>query len=98
MTESGYLIELPQGAKYIGQGIRARLQKVGRSIAEAEILNKGGGGGSDAPSPVPAPRLPEPVAEPRETRERGGRPGGNKENQGGRRNNRRNQPREAQPA
>jgi ribonuclease G len=98
MTDSGYLIELPQGAKYIGQGIRARLVKVGRSVAEAEILNKGGGGsGSDVPPPVPAPRLPEPIAEPRESRDRGTNSGRNNNNQGGRRNNRRGQPRETQP-
>ncbi|MES2463555.1 MAG: Rne/Rng family ribonuclease [Armatimonadota bacterium] len=103
VTESGYLLELPQGAKYIGQGIRARLMKVGRSIAEAEILNKGGGsGGTDAPPPIPAPRLPEPVSEPRENRDRSGSGGGragNNQNQGGRRSgNRRGQPRETQPA
>jgi ribonuclease G len=101
LTESGYLIELPQGAKYIGQGVRVRLLKVGRSIAEAEVLNKGGGSsGGDSPSPVPAPRLPEPIAEPRDNRERGGSGGGGRgaNNQGGRRGNRRGQPRETQPA
>jgi ribonuclease G len=101
LTESGYLIELPQGAKYIGQGIRARLLKVGRSIAEAEALNKGGGGGTDAPPPIPAPRLPEPISESRDNRDRGGSGGSSGRgsgNQGGRRGNRRGQPREAQPA
>ncbi|MBC8102163.1 MAG: Rne/Rng family ribonuclease [Cytophagales bacterium] len=101
LTDSGYLIELPQGAKYVGQGVRARLVKVGRSIAQAEVMGKGSGGnGGDIPSPAPAPRLPEPVQEPRDSRERSGGNGGRgPSSPGGRRGgNRRGQPREAQPA
>ncbi len=71
-TESGLLVALPQGARHIGQVIRVRLLRVGRSHAEAELLGKGGGG--DAPPP----RAPEPprTAEPKPAaRRRRGRTG-----------------------
>jgi hypothetical protein len=50
-TESGYLVELPQGSKHVGQSVRARLGKIGRSLAEAEVLGRGSGGPSGLPTP-----------------------------------------------
>ncbi|GAB4469843.1 MAG: ribonuclease G [Armatimonadaceae bacterium] len=41
-TENGFLVELPQGARFSGQSIRARLTRVGRSVGQAEPMNKGG--------------------------------------------------------
>ncbi len=46
-TDSGYLVELAQGAKFIGQTVRARLVRVGRSSALAEVIGRSGGGGSE---------------------------------------------------
>jgi len=50
-TDSGYLVELPQGSKHVGQSVRARLGKIGRSLAEAEVLGRGSGGPSGLPTP-----------------------------------------------
>lgn len=52
-TESGYLVELPQGSKNIGQNVRARLVKIGRSIAQAEVLGRGSGGSGSSGLPTP---------------------------------------------
>ncbi len=58
-TESGLLAELPQGAKFIGQSVRARLTKVQRSLIIAEPMGKGTGAvGTGVPTPpdtTPAP-------------------------------------------
>lgn len=94
LTENGYLVELPQGAKYVGQGVRVRLTKVGRSLAEAEVLSKGGGG-SESPAPAPAPRTAEPQPEPRAGGGGDGRSGGGRRRRSG---DRRGQQREPQPA
>lgn len=68
-TETGLLAELPQGAKFIGQSVRARLTKVQRSLIIAEAMGKGTGpvgSGNSVPTPpdtTPAPperRAPEP--------------------------------------
>ena len=67
-TDTGYLVELPQGAKYIGQTVRARLVKVGRSLGLAEVLGRsgstggGGGGGGTTSSAPPPPSEPTPRA------------------------------------
>ena len=103
VAENGYLLELPQGAKYSGQGVRVRLVKIGRSIAQAEVLGKGGGGGDAPPAPAPAPRVPEPQPESRgEGRGGGDNRGDNRGGGGGRRrrsgDRRGGQPREAQTA
>ena len=36
--DDGYPVELAQGARFAGQNVRARLLKIGRSIAQAEPL------------------------------------------------------------
>ena len=43
-VEGGYPVELEQGARFVGQSVRARLLKIGRSIAQAEPLAR-----ADAP-------------------------------------------------
>lgn len=80
--DGGYFVELPQGARHIGQNVRVRLQKVGRSIAEGEAL--GGGGGGRGPNGAPPP----PPGDRSERTERGDR--GDKTDRGDR--DRQNQP------
>ncbi len=79
VTESGYLVELPQGAKYFGQTVRARLTKTGRSLGTAEVLGRGSGGSGSAPStPPPTETAPRPSSErsgPRPETGEGGDPG-----------------------
>ncbi len=100
-TDTGYFVELPQGARFVGQTVRARLDKAGRSVAQAEVLNRGGGnnsGGSNPPSggdQRPAPRNPEPAPENRSDNSGGGRGGNNKDNN---RRRRRGGDRQPQPA
>ena len=93
-AEGGYLVEVAGGAKHIGQGVRARLVRVGRSIAEAELIGRssgGGGGPEPAPPPPPAASNPSnPGSRDNRDRRNGNRRGGS----GG--NDRRD--REAQPA
>lgn len=76
VTETGYLIELPQGAKFIGQGVRARLARVGRSVAQGEVLGRGG-------TPEPPQR---PVSEQPTTEGRGGNNDRNRNRGGDNRN------------
>jgi ribonuclease G len=101
-AEGGYFVEMPQGARFIGQSVRARLLKVGRSIAQAEAMGRSGGAAPVVAPPPPAnvvdaprnsgPRTNEPApAGPREGA--GGR--GSRRRRGG---GQRNAPREAQPA
>lgn len=86
----------------MGQGVRVRLLKVGRSVGQGEVMGKGGSGGDVAPIPTPGPRAAEPQPEARPERpsnsggsdnRSGNAPGGKR-----RRGDRRGQPREAQPA
>ncbi len=72
-TETGMLAELPQGAKFIGQSVRARLTKVQRSLIIAEPMGKGTGpvgSGNSIPTqpdttPAPPERERRPAPEPR---------------------------------
>jgi ribonuclease G len=77
-TDSGYVVEMEQGAKHVGQVVRARLVKVGRSVAQAEVLGRGsGGGGSSIPlPPEPSLRPVDPASERRPRRGGGGGSGG----------------------
>lgn len=63
-TENGFLVELPQGARFAGQHVRARLTTVGRSVAQGEPMNKSGTAPlvveTPRPTPAPAPPTPEP--------------------------------------
>ena len=100
-TEGGYFVEIPQGARFVGQTVRARLMKVGRSIAQAEVLGRSGG---PTGAPVGGPAAGEP-ARPAPTRPEEPSPQARSEPQsgGGSRNNRRRRgnaraPREPQSA
>lgn len=63
-TDTGYLVELAQGARFAGQTIRVRLTKIGRSSAQGEPLN-GGPARNDSPEPAAsrAATPPAPVVE-----------------------------------
>lgn len=76
-AEGGYVVEITNGAKLIGQSARVRLLKVGRSVGLAEVAGGRPGGGGDAPAAIPAP--PPPAAETRPT----GSGGGSRPNNGG---------------
>jgi len=101
-VEGGYLVELAGGAKNIGQSVRARLIRVGRSCGIVEALS---GGGTPAPAPPPAEARPAPGNETRpapgnETRPR---QGNDRERRGNGNNNRRggsggNERRDREPA
>jgi ribonuclease G len=94
-TESGFLVELAQGARNIGQTLRVRLTKIGRSSAQGEPMGKGTGNASiPPPEPVraPQPTTPPPAQENRES----GRENNNRNNN--RRRNRGNRDRQPQPA
>jgi ribonuclease G len=106
-VEGGYFVELPQGARHIGQTVRARLLKVGRSAAQAEPLTRGPGG--DAPVAPPAPRNEQPrpnngggggggTPPPRQTDNSDARSGGGGGGDKRRRRRGGGQPRENQPA
>ena len=59
VTTTGYLVELSQAMRFVGQNIRVRLVKVGRSIATGELLGKTGIPESVAvPRQVAAPPTP----------------------------------------
>jgi ribonuclease G len=96
-TDSGFLVEMPEGARYAGQRTRVRLTNVGRSAALGETMGKGGGPSTGAPAPeapraAQPPRTNEPVAEGRAEGGSGG--GGNRR----RRRNRSGGDRQPQPA
>jgi ribonuclease G len=55
-TEDGYVVELGNGAKHIGQNVRARLLRVGRSHAEGEVVGRAPGGPPDPPGGNSEPR------------------------------------------
>jgi ribonuclease G len=62
-TDKGYVVEFAQGAKFIGQNVRARLLRVGRSSADAEVLGRTGERTAAAPT---GPAAAEPAnADPR---------------------------------
>jgi ribonuclease G len=92
-TASGYLVQLEQGARFVGAHIRVRLLKVGRSSSVGELMTKGGEGGIPVlPLPVPVQSEPIPRSEPPVPAS--GRPGG-----GGNKNRRnRSRGRDRQPA
>lgn len=67
-TESGYFVELAQGAKFIGLSVRARIVRLGRSCAQAEVVGRGDHAGV---APRPESRPPEPLPENRGEGDRG---------------------------
>lgn len=110
--DGGYVVELEQGARFAGQTVRVRLNRVGRSSGDGEAVAKNGNGSGPAtlaPPPVEAPRpvvqAPRPAAvapsvrQDADAMERGGSGGGSRNNNR-RRNNRsgsgNNAPRERQ--
>ena len=101
-TDTGMLVELAEGARIVGQNARVRLISVGRSSAEAEMMNKGPNDTrADVPPPADAPRSAYPVR--RESREREApappRPEPKeKEAEGANRRRRRKKGRDPQPA
>ena len=69
-TESGLLVELPEGARLAGQSTRVRLVSVGRSSANGEAMSKGPDNARPQNAP-PSGGVSRPVRhEPREPRER----------------------------
>ena len=69
LAENGYVVELAQGARYVGQGVRVRLERVGRSVGVGEPLVREGGnsGGSNGGGGTPPPRDPPRPSAPRVT-------------------------------
>jgi ribonuclease G len=93
-TDTGFLVELAQGARHIGQTVRARLVKVGRSSGLAEPMGKGSGGGTadDNRPPQPPAKAAPPPSDGREVSR------DSRENGGGRRRRNRGRERQPQPA
>ena len=83
-TESGYLVEFVQGAKFVGQNVRAKLLRVGRSSATAEVVGRAAGGGG-APGERSETRGGEPTSEGRGDGSGGGGGGRNRDRDRGRR-------------
>lgn len=91
-TDNGFLVEVPQGARFVGQNIRARLAQVGRSIGVGEPMNKSG-----VPIAPEPPKQEKPEPPPRAERSEGSGGGENRNNRN--RNNRnRNRGRDRQTA
>jgi len=63
---NGYMVDLANGGKYIGQKVKARLMNVTRSYAEGDVLGP-------VKAPGERPPAPPPNAEPRQRDERGDR-------------------------
>jgi len=99
-TDDGYLVEIPQGAKYIGQGVRVRLTRIGRSLAQGEPVVRGGGNAPSAPPPAEPVRAPtgEPTSEGRASGDGGGSGGGGNRNRRDRNRRGAKPDRQGQPA
>lgn len=84
-TAEGYLVEMANGAKFVGQSVRAKIVRLGRSCAQAEVMGRAGGG-SEPAAPARHESERHKGGGRRDERRAGDRPGGDR--QGGDRHGR----------